>query len=144
MRNARGTPSVNRLVLASCRGKLSVMGRILPFPSHPGSADRLAGMTSAADPRPERRLLLVHAHPDDESIGTARPMPKYAAERAQVTLVTCTLGELGEVIPPSLAYLAAGKEDRLGEYRIGELAAACGLLRGHDHRVPGGPGRGGE
>src|ERR1700691_283183 len=141
MRNARGTPSVNRLVLASCRGKLSVMGRILPFLSHPGSADRLAGMTSADDPRPERRLLLVHAHPDDASICTGATMAKYAAEGAQVTLVTCTLGELGEVIPPSLAHLAAEKEDRLGEYRIGELAGACDPLRVSDHRFLGGPGR---
>ena len=53
-----------------------------------------------------RRLLLVHAHPDDESIGTGATMAKYAAEGAQVTLVTCTLGELGEVIPPELAHLA--------------------------------------
>src|ERR1700728_1498589 len=57
---------------------------------------------------PHRRLLLVHAHPDDESIYTAATMAKYAAEGAQVTLVTCTLGELGEIIPPSLAHLAAG------------------------------------
>ena len=45
-----------------------------------------------------RRLLLVHAHPDDESIGTGATMAKYAAEGAHVNLVTCTLGELGEVI----------------------------------------------
>jgi len=74
---------------------------------------------------PDRRLLLVHAHPDDESIYTGATMARYAADGAQVTLVTCTLGELGEIIPPSLAYLAAEKEDRLGQYRIGELAAAC-------------------
>jgi len=101
-------------------------------------------MSSADDrgvPRPGRRLLLVHAHPDDESIGTGATMAKYAAEGAQVTLVTCTLGELGEVIPPSLAHLAAEKEDRLGEYRIGELAAACDLLGVTDHRFLGGPGR---
>jgi N-acetyl-1-D-myo-inositol-2-amino-2-deoxy-alpha-D-glucopyranoside deacetylase len=101
-------------------------------------------MSSADDrevPRPERRLLLVHAHPDDESIGTGATMAKYAAEGAQVTLITCTLGELGEIIPPSLAYLAADKEDRLGEYRIGELAAACDLLGVADHRFLGGPGR---
>ena len=55
----------------------------------------------------DRRLLLVHAHPDDESIGTGATMARYAAEGAQVTLVTCTLGELGEIIPPSLSYLAA-------------------------------------
>ena len=54
-----------------------------------------------------RRLLLVHAHPDDESIGTGATMAAYAAQGAAVTLVTCTRGELGEVIPPELAYLAA-------------------------------------
>jgi N-acetyl-1-D-myo-inositol-2-amino-2-deoxy-alpha-D-glucopyranoside deacetylase len=85
-------------------------------------------------------LLLVHAHPDDESIGTGATMAKYAAEGARVTLVTCTLGELGEVIPPSLAHLAAEKEDRLGEYRIGELAAACAALGVTDHRFLGGAG----
>ena len=89
----------------------------------------------------DHSLLLVHAHPDDESIGTGATMAKYAAEGARVTLVTCTLGELGEVIPPSLAYLAAAKEDGLGEYRIGELAAACAELGVTDHRFLGGPGR---
>ena len=88
-----------------------------------------------------RRLLLVHAHPDDESIGTGATMARYAAEGAQVTLVTCTLGELGEIIPPSLAHLAADAGDRLGEYRIGELDAACAALGVADHRFLGGPGR---
>jgi N-acetyl-1-D-myo-inositol-2-amino-2-deoxy-alpha-D-glucopyranoside deacetylase len=88
-----------------------------------------------------RRLLFVHAHPDDESIGTGATIAKYAAEGAHVTLVTCTLGELGEIIPPSLAHLAADREDRLGEYRIGELDAACAALGVTDHRFLGGPGR---
>ena len=88
-----------------------------------------------------QRLLLVHAHPDDESIGTGATMARYAAEGAQVTLVTCTLGELGEIIPPSLAYLAEGDGTRLGEYRIGELDAACAELGVTDHRFLGGPGR---
>jgi N-acetyl-1-D-myo-inositol-2-amino-2-deoxy-alpha-D-glucopyranoside deacetylase len=88
-----------------------------------------------------RRLLLVHAHPDDESIYTGATMARYAAEGAQVTLVTCTLGELGEIIPPSLAHLADGDGARLGEYRIGELAAACAALGVTDHRFLGGPGR---
>jgi N-acetyl-1-D-myo-inositol-2-amino-2-deoxy-alpha-D-glucopyranoside deacetylase len=83
----------------------------------------------------------VHAHPDDESIGTGATIAKYAAEGTRVTLVTCTLGELGEIIPPSLAHLAAEREDRLGEYRIGELAAACAALGVTDHRFLGGPGR---
>jgi len=86
----------------------------------------------------QRRLLLVHAHPDDESIETGATMAAYAARGASVTLVTCTLGELGEVIPPGLAHLAGGP---LGEYRIGELAAACAALGVADHRFLGGPGR---
>ena len=88
-----------------------------------------------------RRMLLVHAHPDDESIGTGATMAKYAAEGAGVTLVTCTLGELGEIIPPELAHLAADADGGLGEYRIGELAAACAALGVTDHRFLGGPGR---
>ncbi len=87
-----------------------------------------------------RRLLLVHAHPDDESIGTGATIARYAAEGARVTLVTCTLGELGEVIPPDLAYLA-GDGDRLGAHRITELAAACAALGITDQRFLGGPGR---
>jgi N-acetyl-1-D-myo-inositol-2-amino-2-deoxy-alpha-D-glucopyranoside deacetylase len=89
----------------------------------------------------DRRLLLVHAHPDDESIGTGATMAKYAAEGAGVTLVTCTLGELGEIIPPELADLAWDKQNKLGEYRIGELDAACAALGVTDHRFLGGPGR---
>ncbi|HEY7360661.1 MAG TPA: N-acetyl-1-D-myo-inositol-2-amino-2-deoxy-alpha-D-glucopyranoside deacetylase [Streptosporangiaceae bacterium] len=93
-------------------------------------------MPAAGD---SRRLLLVHAHPDDESIGTGATMAAYAAQGARVTLVTCTRGELGEIIPPELAYLGTG--DRLAEYRAGELAAACAALGVTDHRFLGGPGR---
>lgn len=89
----------------------------------------------------DRRLLLVHAHPDDESIGTGATMARYVAEGAHVTLVTCTLGEEGEVIPTDLAHLAADRDDALGPYRIGELAAACQALGVEDHRFLGGPGR---
>jgi N-acetyl-1-D-myo-inositol-2-amino-2-deoxy-alpha-D-glucopyranoside deacetylase len=86
-------------------------------------------------------LLLVHAHPDDESIHTGATMARYAAEGVPVTLVTCTLGELGEIIPPGLRRLAADQEDRLGRYRIEELTAACAALGVTDHRFLGGPGR---
>src|SRR5690349_21302000 len=97
---------------------------------------------SASMPSPDgRRLLLVHAHPDDESIATGATMAKYAAEGASVTLVTCTLGELGEIIPPDLAHLAADRDGGLGQYRIGELAAACAALGVTDHRFLGGAGR---
>ncbi|MEV0493209.1 N-acetyl-1-D-myo-inositol-2-amino-2-deoxy-alpha-D-glucopyranoside deacetylase [Streptomyces atratus] len=90
---------------------------------------------------PGRRLLLVHAHPDDESINNGATMALYAAQGAQVTLVTCTRGEEGEVIPPELAHLAADRDDTLGDHRIGELAAAMKELGVTDHRILGGPGR---
>jgi N-acetyl-1-D-myo-inositol-2-amino-2-deoxy-alpha-D-glucopyranoside deacetylase len=94
----------------------------------------------ATDPA-DRRLLLVHAHPDDESIGSGATMAKYAHEGAHVTLVTCTLGEEGEVLVPELAHLAPEHEDALGEHRIGELAAAMKELGVDDHRFLGGAGR---
>jgi len=90
---------------------------------------------------PDRRLLLVHAHPDDESINNGATMAKYAAEGAHVTLVTCTLGEEGEVIPPELAHLEPHREGGLGPYRTGELSAAMKELGVTDHRFLGGPGR---
>jgi N-acetyl-1-D-myo-inositol-2-amino-2-deoxy-alpha-D-glucopyranoside deacetylase len=84
----------------------------------------------------------VHAHPDDETLTTGGTMARYAADPdTSVTLVTCTLGEQGEVIPPELALLAADAADQLGGYRIGELAAACAALGVTDHRFLGGTGR---
>jgi N-acetyl-1-D-myo-inositol-2-amino-2-deoxy-alpha-D-glucopyranoside deacetylase len=91
--------------------------------------------------RPDRRLLLVHAHPDDESITTGATMAYYAAAGVGVTLVTCTLGEEGEILLPELARLAADQADQLGGYRIGELAAAVGALGVSDQRFLGGAGR---
>jgi N-acetyl-1-D-myo-inositol-2-amino-2-deoxy-alpha-D-glucopyranoside deacetylase len=88
-----------------------------------------------------RRLLLVHAHPDDETISNGATMAKYADEGAHVTLVTCTLGEEGEVLVPDLIHLAADRDDMLGQHRIDELAAAMKELGVRDHRFLGGPGR---
>src|SRR3954463_1441786 len=98
-------------------------------------------MTTAAPGAADRRLLLVHAHPDDETIGTGATMAKYAAEGAHVTLVTCPLGEEGEVLVPGLAHLASDKEDTLGSHRISELTDAMKALGVTDHRFLGGPGR---
>lgn len=83
---------------------------------------------------PDRRLLLVHAHPDDESIFTGLTMAKYAAEGAAVTLVTCTRGELGEIVRDDLAHLTA---DELGAQREAELAEAAALLGVTEHRFLG-------
>ncbi|GAB3772788.1 N-acetyl-1-D-myo-inositol-2-amino-2-deoxy-alpha-D-glucopyranoside deacetylase [Nocardioides ginsengisegetis] len=88
----------------------------------------------------DHRLLLVHAHPDDESIGQGATMAKYVAEGRDVTLVTCTAGEMGEILVPELEHLAADKEDGLGEHRRGELEAAMKELGVTDHRFLGGFG----
>ena len=102
---------------------------------------------------PARRLLLVHAHPDDESIINGVTMARYVAEGAHVTLVTCTLGEQGEVIPATLAHLATDREPTgvpdtpgalltpLAAHRRAELGAAMAALGVRDHRLLGGPGR---
>ena len=87
------------------------------------------------------RLLLVHAHPDDESITTGATMAYYVARGVEVTLLTCTLGEEGEVLAPEYAQLAADQADQLGGLRIGELAEAMRALGVTDHRFLGGAGR---
>jgi N-acetyl-1-D-myo-inositol-2-amino-2-deoxy-alpha-D-glucopyranoside deacetylase len=90
--------------------------------------------------RMSKRLLLVHAHPDDETIGTGVTMAKYVADGAQVTLVTCTLGEEGEILLDEFTHLAADQQDALGEHRMGELGAAMAELGVTDWRLLGGPG----
>ncbi len=90
---------------------------------------------------PAHRALFVHAHPDDETIGSGATMARYAAaDDTLVTLLTCTLGEEGEVVLPGLAHLAADQEDRLGEHRLTELAEAMAALGVVDWRLLGGPG----
>ncbi|HET9872426.1 MAG TPA: N-acetyl-1-D-myo-inositol-2-amino-2-deoxy-alpha-D-glucopyranoside deacetylase [Propionibacteriaceae bacterium] len=98
-------------------------------------------MTSADRELADRRLLLVHAHPDDETIGTGVTMAKYVAEGAAVTLVSCTLGEEGEVLVDELGHLAAHAEDSLGSHRLQELTAAMGILGVTDYLRLGGDGR---
>ena len=85
----------------------------------------------------ELRLLLVHAHPDDESISNGVTMAKYVAQGAQVTLVTCTRGEEGEVLVPELSHLAAAHDDNLGAHRILELENAMKVIGVKDHRFLG-------
>lgn len=88
-----------------------------------------------------RRLLVVHAHPDDEAIPTGATMARYAAEGAEVHLVTCTRGEHGEIVDEALADLRTAGPEGLGKHRETELAAALAELgvRGHDWL--GGAGR---
>ena len=88
-----------------------------------------------------KRLLLVHAHPDDETINNGVTMAKYAALGAQVTLVTCTRGEEGEVLVNELENLASDKDDKLGEHREIELKDAMDELGIKDFRFLGAPSK---
>jgi len=71
-------------------------------------------------------LLLVHAHPDDESISTGGVMARYANEGAHVICVTCTGGEHGEIVVPEMD--TAENHARLAEIRALELARALAQL----------------
>lgn len=67
-------------------------------------------------------LMTFHAHPDDESIGTGGVMAKALDAGRRVVLVTCTRGEMGDIVVPELD--TEEHHRRLGEIRAEELAAA--------------------
>jgi N-acetyl-1-D-myo-inositol-2-amino-2-deoxy-alpha-D-glucopyranoside deacetylase len=87
------------------------------------------------------RLLFVHAHPDDETLTTGATIAHYAARGAQVRVVTCTLGEEGEVVGERWAQLAVDQADQLGGFRIAELTAALTALGIAEPIFLGGAGR---
>jgi len=89
---------------------------------------------------PTRRIMAVHAHPDDETITMGGTLARYAGAGVQITLVTATLGEEGEVIGQELQGLTAANADQLGGYRCAELRVACAALGITDHRMLGGLG----
>lgn len=82
-------------------------------------------------PAAGRRLLFVHAHPDDESSKGAATAARYSDEGVEVTLVTCTGGEAGDILNPSCDPVPP---ERMAEVRAAELeaaAAAIGFARVH-------------
>jgi len=102
-------------------------------PEPVGSSGRPAG-------RPAR-LLFVHAHPDDESLTCGIVMAHHVARGDEVHVLTCTLGEEGEVIPPGLAHLEGAPDDALGPHRHGELAEALRRVGAAMHVLGAGPHR---
>jgi N-acetyl-1-D-myo-inositol-2-amino-2-deoxy-alpha-D-glucopyranoside deacetylase len=91
------------------------------------------------NPRDVERVLFVHAHPDDESLTTGGTIATLVGRGASVTVVTCTRGELGEVIPSDMKYLE-GSGEPLVELRTAELASALAILGVTDHRFLGADG----
>ncbi|MFC8180891.1 MULTISPECIES: N-acetyl-1-D-myo-inositol-2-amino-2-deoxy-alpha-D-glucopyranoside deacetylase [Nocardiaceae] len=87
------------------------------------------------------KLLLVHAHPDDETITTGGTIARYARAGVEVTVLTCSLGEEGEVIGDTWAHLVVDEANQLGGYRILELDRALAVLGAQPPRFLGGAGK---
>ena len=81
----------------------------------------LGGMLRGA-----RSVLFVHAHPDDETIGTGALMSELAARGVRVCLLTATRGERGEVVPGALSDLEG--TSALADQRERELRGATTAL----------------
>jgi N-acetyl-1-D-myo-inositol-2-amino-2-deoxy-alpha-D-glucopyranoside deacetylase len=95
--------------------------------------------TGPAPGQPGIRLLAVHAHPDDETLATGVALAHHRLLGDEVHVVTCTLGEEGEVIPPELGHLEGS--DQLASHRREELAGAMATLGVHHHYLGGDPPR---
>ncbi|HJC29971.1 MAG TPA: N-acetyl-1-D-myo-inositol-2-amino-2-deoxy-alpha-D-glucopyranoside deacetylase [Candidatus Dietzia intestinipullorum] len=87
------------------------------------------------------RALFVHAHPDDETITTGGTLAALTGAGAEVMVLTCTLGEEGEILGDRWAQLAADRADQLGGYRVSELAGALRALGVEGPEFLGGAGR---
>jgi LmbE family N-acetylglucosaminyl deacetylase len=73
-------------------------------------------------------LMAVHAHPDDEALGTGGVLARYADEGVRTVLVTCTNGELGDGPGGAKPGEAAHDEAEVVKVRRKELEASCAVL----------------
>jgi mycothiol S-conjugate amidase len=78
-----------------------------------------------------RRLLFVHAHPDDESSKGAATAARYVDEGAEVVLVTCTDGAAGEVLNPAFAVPEGATMADVRREELAVAVAAIGFTRTH-------------
>lgn len=74
-----------------------------------------------------RRLMAVHAHPDDESSKGAAACAKYASDGVDVMVVSCTGGERGDVLNPKLQDNPEVTRD-IAEFRRTEMDKAASIL----------------
>lgn len=74
----------------------------------------------------ELTLMAVHAHPDDEAMGTGGILAKYAAQNVRTVVVYATQGEAGQILNPDFVPSSPGL--RIEEIRARELARAVNLL----------------
>jgi len=83
-----------------------------------------------------KRVLLVHAHPDDESLFTGHVIADRAAARSEVMVLTLTRGERGRVKLEDLKPLE-GNLASMGEFRSNELKNALSQLGDVKHKFAG-------
>jgi len=88
------------------------------------------------------RLLFVHAHPDDETLTCGVAMAHHVARGDEVHVLTCTLGEEGEVIPADLTHLEGHPDDALGPHRHDELTEALRRIGATMHVLGADPASG--
>jgi N-acetyl-1-D-myo-inositol-2-amino-2-deoxy-alpha-D-glucopyranoside deacetylase len=86
------------------------------------------------------RLLFVHAHPDDETLTCGVTMAHHVAAGDEVHVLTCTLGEEGEVIPAELGHLEGHPDDALAPHRLRELREAMSRIGARLHVLGADPG----
>lgn len=73
-----------------------------------------------------RRVLIVHAHPDDETLATGGLIAELADRGVDVSVLTATRGEMGEVVPGPLSGLEGTEE--LSRHRVDEVVEASRTL----------------
>ena len=71
-------------------------------------------------------MLVVHAHPDDESISTGGVLAKYSDNGVRTVLTYCTRGEAGDILNPEFVAPETGLS--ITEIRAIELAKAVKVL----------------
>jgi len=83
-----------------------------------------------------KRILLVHAHPDDESLQTAHVMADAIDRGAEVYLLTLTRGERGKAKLEELKSLEANRA-AMGTFRAGELKNALAAIGVTNYKFAG-------
>jgi LmbE family N-acetylglucosaminyl deacetylase len=82
-------------------------------------------------------LMAVHAHPDDEAIGTGGVLARYSAEGVRTVLVTCTNGEQGDGAGGAKPGERGHDPASVAVTRLAELRKAAGILRVSDLELLG-------
>lgn len=88
--------------------------------------ENLINMNLSASDNKKPTLLVVHAHPDDESISTGGVLAKYSAEGFRTVLTYCTRGEAGDILNPDFVSPEPGLS--ITQIRAIELEKAVNVL----------------